>query len=307
MMRTFAGTMLVALCLASTAGAVDGAFEINQACASGPGCFTGDSSGLPVQIGTRGSYRLTSNLTAANQSTSLISITAPGVHLDLNGFALLGTNGYSGPGSPCTAPGSAIGVNATANDVSVSNGHVRGIGSVGIALAGANSRVERVIAEHNCGDGIRVGFAGLVIETIARANRQEGIEADQTSRVIDSVADINNGTGIHGPNGNVDVDGCVANANGGYGVLVGSNSRVHGCQAGGNGIHGIGLLGSSQVTESIANGNTSRGISAPGGVGSGDSTAVGLVVVTGNAGDTNLSGGVTVGCNLVGATRVCPP
>jgi hypothetical protein len=311
MMRTLAWTVLVAGSLASTASAVDGALEINQTCASGPGCFAGDGSGYPVQITAPGSYRLTSNLIAPNQNTNLVDIAASGVHLDLNGFALVGTNGYSGPGASCTAPGSGAGVSAssTSNDVSVANGHARGLGSSGIRLLGANSRVADVTAEHNCGRGIGVGFASLVVDSIARGNAGFGIHVDRTSRVINCVADVNGMDGITGPNGDVAVEGCVANANGIDGVFVGANSSVRGCVALGNGDDGIAALASSRVTESIANGNTDRGITVLGTVGGGDSTAVGPIVANGNTGSSvpNLSGGTAIACNLVGGVRSCPP
>ena len=53
-------------------------------CATGSGCFPGDSQGLPVEIDTPGSYVLTSSL--ASTGSSAISISSPQVTLDLAGF-----------------------------------------------------------------------------------------------------------------------------------------------------------------------------------------------------------------------------
>ena len=304
-MRTSAGAMLIVGLMTSNAHAIDGVLEINQVCASGSGCFSGDTPGFPVQITTMGGYRLTSNLTPPNQNATLISISAPGVQLDLNGFSIQGTNTYiRGLGTVCTAPGVGDGVNTSANDVTVANGHVRGMGSDGILLLGANSRVERVTADQNCGDGIRVGLASIVTDSVARLNFLDGIEGDRASRVSNSVVYANGGTGIIGPNGDFTVEGCVANNNGVDGVFVGTKSRVRGCQTQGNLDDGVAALGSSQLMENIANGNFDRGITAPGGAT--DATALGLSVATGNL-SLNLSGGVAVACNLIGVAALCPP
>ncbi|MBY0400484.1 hypothetical protein K2X89_09335, partial [Myxococcota bacterium] len=123
-MRTSVLVILVSGLIASSAHAIDGVLEINQACASGPGCFSGDTAGFPVQVVAGGSYRLTSSLIAPNQSVTLISITAVGARVDLNGFSIQGTNTYAGPGQACTASGTGDGVvaSAVASGASVSNG-----------------------------------------------------------------------------------------------------------------------------------------------------------------------------------------
>ena len=305
-MRISAGAILVVGLIASSAHAIDGVLEINQVCASGPGCFSGDTAGFPVQVAAGGSYRLTSNLTAPNQNVTAISISAPGVHLDLNGFAIQGANRYPGPGEACTAAGIGDGVNSSANDVSVSNGHVRGMGSDGIVLMGTTARVERVTAEGNCGDGIRVGLASIVTDSVARLNRLDGIDGDRGSRVSNCVVDVNGGNGISGANGDFTVEGCVANANGVDGIFVGTKSLVRGCQAQFNLDDGIAALGSSELMENIANANFDRGITVLGSFVSQDSTALGLNVATGNFG-LNRSGGLDVACNVIGGVPICPP
>lgn len=312
-MRSAVGILkvtLIATSIASSADAVDGVLEINQACGSGPGCFSGDTAGFPVQITTRGSYRLTSNLTPPNQTTTLISITAAGVSVDLNGFTIQGTNTYPGPGGSCTASGSGDGViSASANDVVVTNGHVRGMGSDGVLLLGANSRVERVIAEQNCGTGIHVGFGSLVTDSVARGNASHGLVANETSRVSNSVADVNGADGIRSTNNNgrLTVEGCVSNANGVDGVFVGLSSVVRGCLTSGNGDDGIAALGRSQVLENLAAENNDRGITVLGAPGSGDSTAIGLDAAVENVG-LDFSGGQLVACITAGGfSATCPP
>jgi hypothetical protein len=72
--------------------AVDGVTEINQTTITASG-------GFPYSISTSGSYRLTSNVTVPDVNTTAIVITAPGVTLDLNGFAILGPVTCSGDGT----------------------------------------------------------------------------------------------------------------------------------------------------------------------------------------------------------------
>jgi hypothetical protein len=71
--------------LASSALAVDGVIEINQAKAAIGGVTPGDTAGFPVTISAAGSYRLTGNL-VADPGTVAIEITAANVRADLNGF-----------------------------------------------------------------------------------------------------------------------------------------------------------------------------------------------------------------------------
>src|SRR5215472_16787685 len=104
-MRIVVGLTLIGSLIASSAYAVDGVLEINQVCATGPGCFPGDSAGLPVTITTAGSYRLTSNLTVPNATTDGIDVNADNVTIDLNGFIILGPC----VGSPCSPTGAGVG------------------------------------------------------------------------------------------------------------------------------------------------------------------------------------------------------
>jgi hypothetical protein len=305
-------TALLALGGASAARAIDGVLEINQACAAGPGCFSGDSPAFPVQIGAPGSYRLTSNLFAPDQSTSLVSITASGVTLDLNGFRMSGTNAFNGPGSACSAPGSGMAVTSstTANGTAVANGTVMGMGSHGVFLQGANSSVDRLISDSNCGIGIRIGAAALVSNSIVWRNASDGINVAQNSRVSHSIAALNGASGItyNGISTSpLTAHGCVSFRNGVDGIFGGTRSRVSGSLTFSNADDGIAALGSGQVVENLIYSNTDRGITVLGGAGSGDASGVGLNVINFNTG-LDLSGGTAIGCNILsGSAPVCPP
>jgi hypothetical protein len=307
-MRTSAVAMGLVCWVASGAQAIDGVREINQACAVGPGCFAGDGAGFPVDVTTPGSYRLTGNLILPNQNTDGISIQAAGVHVDLNGFSIRGTNTYAGPTAACTAAGSGSGISAGPDDVTVSNGHVVGMGTTGIVLFGGNARVDRVTAEQNCGDGIRVGSHALVTNSMMRRNFLNGISAAGGSLVRRCVADVNGATGITSTTSSTDltIESCVSNANGVDGVFVGPRSRVNGCLTLANGDDGIAALQNGLILENVANGNGDRGITVLGSAAATDSTGVGLNVASGNGG-SNLVGGCQVGCNVIGGIRQCPP
>jgi hypothetical protein len=107
-------TLLLILGIGATAAhASDGVFEINADCANVGGCFAGDSSGYPVTITEPGSFRLTGNLTTSNVDTTLISISADNVTIDLNGFSLIGPVTCSGSPNVCSGSGSGDGISVS--------------------------------------------------------------------------------------------------------------------------------------------------------------------------------------------------
>jgi len=309
MPRRIGGALLLLTgLLASSARAVDGVLEINQVCATGPGCFAGDAPGFPVTISGSGSYRLTGNLIVPNASTTAISIPGSGVTLDLNGFLVRGTSSYAGPpATSCTNAGSGIGVAATGSDVAVSNGHVSGMGSTGLSL-GTNSRVERVTVEDCCGNGIAIGIGSLAHESVVNRNFGSGIIAGAASRVSSCIATRNGASGVTSFAGatRLSVENCIATDNAVDGIFGGQRSLVRGSVTRGNLDDGIALLDSGQVLESTAISNGDRGITVLGTIVDGNSTAVGLTVANGNGG-LELSGGVLVGCNMFDLIPTCPP
>jgi hypothetical protein len=82
------------LCSAPAAYAVDGVVLIDQARALAGNVTPGDAPGFPVTITRPGSYKLSGNLTAPQDSDGIV-IAADDVSLDFNGFTLTA----SGPGS----------------------------------------------------------------------------------------------------------------------------------------------------------------------------------------------------------------
>jgi len=299
-------TLLWIVCLAGSAQAGDGVLEINQACAAGPGCFLSDTPGLPVQIQFPGSYRLTGNLNVPNGSTSAITILATYVTLDLNGFAIEGPNVFFGPGQTCSAPGSGVGISSLASNVAISNGHVRGMGSHGIQLSptGVNFRIDGVIAEQNCGDGISVGNNSLVTDSVARRNAGRGISGGGVVQVRNSVADFNAGSGIFqgGSSGRWLVQGSVTNGNGAHGIDLPDNNGqlVMDSTATNNAQIGINLGNNSLVLRSTGSGNLQRGVST--------TSSCGIGFVSANSNGTNVFGApVLMACNVIGGAQSCPP
>lgn len=164
--------------MASTAEAVDGVTLINQLFALAGFVTPGDAPGYPVTITRPGSYRLSGNLQVPDENTTAIVIQADDVTLDLNGFGIFGPTVCSIVeffGLVCSPTGSGDGVQGGcgADNVTVMNGTVRGMGREGIFLC--NARIERVSAVSNGGDGIFVS-SGQVVRSTARSNGANGIQ-----------------------------------------------------------------------------------------------------------------------------------
>ncbi|MBA1145643.1 right-handed parallel beta-helix repeat-containing protein [Ectothiorhodospiraceae bacterium WFHF3C12] len=153
----------------------DGSIEINTACVA-DGCFAGDNPGFPVEIGSSGSYILTSNLQVSGGSTTGIAISASGVTLDLNGFTLQGSTTCSGtPVTGCSGTGTGVGVDAGAGNV-IRNGSVVGFGQYGIDAGSAN-RLQNLRVEQNGGDGIRAQSNVMVQNCELVRNGDAGVSA----------------------------------------------------------------------------------------------------------------------------------
>lgn len=177
----------------TTAAAVDGAIEINHACAvAASGCVSGAAAGYPVQISSRGNYRLTSDLNVP-AGVDGIAVGANLVTVDLNGFTILGPVLCSNT-STCTGGGGAGQGVAAANTygVSVVDGRIEGFSTRGVSL-GAAGRVELVYVA-GIGDpsvpsfamGIEVNEGSFVERVEVQVVRGIGITAP-SSRVFDSV------------------------------------------------------------------------------------------------------------------------
>ena len=247
----------------SAARAVDGVLEINQVCASGPGCFAGDSPGLPVEItgGTGHSFVLTSDLSV--RATGIL-VQADDVTIDLNGFRIIGPNRCSGTptlGNPitCTLGGSGVGIeaDAQASRTSIYNGSIVGMRSHGVAL-GSGSSVRQIRATGNGGMGIRVGGSSFaVVENVAQRNGMDGIGVGNEGTVRGNRAQFNGDDGID-CGFNCVVVGNTAVGNTTDGITAGAGSVLHENVATANLDDGI--SGGTRVSRNVARSNDGFGL-----------------------------------------------
>ncbi|HEV8628889.1 MAG TPA: right-handed parallel beta-helix repeat-containing protein [Thermoanaerobaculia bacterium] len=244
-------TLLVLTALPASAAVVD----IDQNAALQGGVTPGDTAGFPVTILLPGSYRLTSNLDVrapANpgvvnpESVTAIDVRAPGVTLDLGGFAILGPTQCSGTPLTCTPVGNGIGISGLSQSphgLRVSNGAVVGMGGAGVMIHAFGASVEHITASKNGSfgillvggrvsdstalenglDGVETGLGTVVEHVTSLYNGVHGIRLTDSGTVVESVADGNGGDGITSPGGTpgglpVSVRGCSANYNGGDGI-----------------------------------------------------------------------------------------
>jgi hypothetical protein len=179
------------LAWATSAGAVDGTIEINQAKVLA-------GSGFPYKVTSNGSYRLTGNLTVP-ASTDGIDVTAANVTIDLNGFLI------TGPGSTASIP---IGINASGkSDVTVENGAVTGFGT-GVEV-GPSGIVRNVHADAN-GVGINAGNNSVIEGCTANSSTvNDGIDCLAGCVISGNTANGNFDNGIVAQNGSV-ISGNVA-------------------------------------------------------------------------------------------------
>ena len=222
--------VLLALVGAPPVRAADGVLEINQTCASGAGCFSGDAAGYPVEItGAAGrSYLLTSDLTVPNANTHgiLISGTTRGVTIDLGGFAILGPTSCVGTPAVCVGGGTGSGITTLGTAVSgvhVFGGSVRGVGNRGLNLP-TECQVERVMVVSNGGVGLVGGSSCRIDRVSAIRNGAVGILASEGSVVTRSVA---LGNALSGYEATGVVRACVARQNGFDGILAGFFSTAN--------------------------------------------------------------------------------
>jgi hypothetical protein len=285
--------LLALLSLPVSAQAVDGVREINQACATTTGCFTGDTPGFPVTITQSGSYRLTSRLQRPNAATHGIQISTVDVTIDLNGFEVIGGTSCSGIPVSCSFTGAGRGITVDADfvtHVAVRNGFVRGSGATGIHL-GQESLVENVRVAANGGDGIRVADLSHVLRCEASENGGRGI-ATLSRAILEGNVVRSTGAGmdgIHSNSGSTLRDNEVVSA-GGDGIAVGEGAIVRGNIVGSSAGDGIEAIGSSRIDGNVISNNVGFGLRF---TGSGAGYADNLFFlnggnVTGPPGNTNL-------------------
>jgi hypothetical protein len=271
--------------LATSALAVDGVIEINQAAVFAGGITPGDMAGFPVTLSRAGSYRLTGNLDvtimqngnpqADSQNITAIAVTADDVHIDLNGFGIIGPVTCSGSPLACSPAGTGRGVSAdnAINGTVVRSGFVRGMGDDGVVL-GNTCLVENVVARDNAQDALSGGLDCIFRSNIVRGNGGLGLS----------------GQGIFLNN--------VANSSS-IGIFTEGASVVHGNYAVFNRSHGIQATAGGTVVGNEASQNAGVGLNlGSNGTGYADNRAA-------NNGMGNVSGGVQTGGNVCGAA-LCP-
>ncbi len=162
-----------------------------------------NAAGGTISISTPGSYKLSSNL-APPAGKDAIDILTDNVHLDLNGFAILGSLSCPGPsGKGCAGVGFPTGIYAGGNNTVVVNGVVKGFyygvflyssgmaeeivaSNNGYGIYAYNSLVKRNMAFYNSYAGITV-YNGIVSENEVSGNLLQGIYAYYSTVLGNSV------------------------------------------------------------------------------------------------------------------------
>jgi hypothetical protein len=302
--------LLAALALlAPPARAGEGVVLITQADALAGGVTPSDTAGFPVTLDTSGSYRLAGDLTVASTSADGIEITADEVTLDLGGFAIQGPITCTGEGSALSCgAGSGRGVDASGQArITLRNGSVRGFGSDGVFVGGADSRAVGLTVEENGNSGI-VLSGGIVRDCVASRNGNAGIVpafVPAPSVVVGNTAVGNQGRGISSNEGAV-VMGNSALRNGTAGIAVFSGTAVHrnsSRQNEGDGILVKTFANTTSITLNSLTDNGGYGISTLN-----SSDAYGYNVIDTDTGSTGTVGGsgTNLGNNACDGSTTCP-
>jgi hypothetical protein len=313
--------MFVGFALALGAGAAqaaEGVIQINHQRATAGGVTAGDAAGYPVTISESGSYRLTGNLTLADENTDGIEITADGVTVDLNGFEIAGSTTCSA--FVCSPLGTGDGITSTAAAVTVKNGAVQGAGGSGIVLTGPGSRVRDVTARYNGAAGISVQNS-LISGCSAMQNGGVGLVASLGSRVegsnsltnalhgislLDSTAEGNaaNGNNLDGINAirSVVVNN-VTSFNGDTGIDIADQALAMGNVAHSNVTYGINCTGTAGGCAMIDNVVTNNNV---GGLNASIETGYKGNVINGNTATVTGGQGVQLGLNYCDNNTTCP-
>ena len=295
-------TCVVAVCflsIAKPATAIDGAYQINAACAA-VGCFAGDSAGYPVTIAQPGTYELVGDLSVGNQVSSAIEVQASNVSIEMNGFRIIGPVTCSGTPvvcTPATVGGGNIGINGWAynpTNLVVRNGSVTGMGT-GI-LASYDGRVEHVQALQNGDAGVRARTGTAVVDSTGSYNGHLGIEGRLLVRCVASH------NGQYGLAGGGLIKDSMAVFNDSYGIYLGTGTNVVSSTITNNSV-GLFSSGSNQILDSLVSNNTLVGLQVTQGADS-----VSRSTFAGNNGGGQQWGGnvIETGINVCGTSTSCP-
>lgn len=130
-------------------------------------------SSIPFTITTSGSYYLTQNL-SVGPNVAGITVNAADVTIDMRGFTLTGGGG---------APGSASGIFSGYDDLTVTDGTVKGFSGWGIRGDGTGNHFRAVQAIGNGAVGIWAN-GGLIEDCLARGNVVVGVFLGPSGGVI---------------------------------------------------------------------------------------------------------------------------
>jgi hypothetical protein len=255
---------------------------------------------LPLGVGS-GSYYLTGDLNISGTTVNGITVSGSNVTIDLNGFSLNGPGTGSGSAiylsggvSNVTILNGTIrnwgshGINALGNPILRAQ-KLRLISNGGDGIAAdANAELVDCIADNNVshgifgkdncrikdcqvtgttgspGNGITLGAAAVVTESIARGNNGDGIAPDEGSTVRDCAAFSNTQNGILVGDG-CTVKDCTARTNSSNGIKAGNDCELTQNHCSNNGVSGtdagIWVTGSRTVIDAnrVSN-NHSTGI-----------------------------------------------
>jgi hypothetical protein len=209
-----------------------------------------------MTISQPGSYYLTRNL---NATTTGITIDAPNVHLDLNGYSIIGD------GAGLTTD---RGIDITAGGpVSITNGFIKNFLGHGVRVSSENTKVrlENVHVE-NCLIGMFIRGGGVVRDCTSRSNTDAGFSALGHVIFENCYAEFNGQEGFIAERGIF--SNCTANDNGSHGFGLGtdtinttsdSSAILNNCLATDNGGSGFKIDDDAALYECVAKSNNQSG------------------------------------------------
>lgn len=234
-------------------------------------------SSVPFVITNPGSYYLTTNLTDTAGTNGII-VQADDVSIDLQGFALSGSGGFSASSS-----GVFTGLTNRSN-LEIRNGTIRNWAYDGIRAGQANnSRFENLRLYNNADEGINVGNGCIIEKCEAQANGGIGMYVADNSVIKDCTSVSNMSYGLDATK-NCVIKDCVVSLNRDVGIGGYTGMTVRGCSVINNQGAGILTAGYSTVADCTVTTNGQTGFFKQG-IRAGPYSTVSRCTVVGNYGD----------------------